>query len=341
MGEKVVVTGAGGFIGHHLVTYLKEKGYWVRGVDIKRPEFEKTCADEFLILDLRFPINAMNAVVDMDYVCGLAADMGGMGFMFFNDAQIIYNNTMINFNTLEAARICGVKRYFFSSSACVYPVYMQQDEHNVGLRESDVYPANPQGMYGWEKLHMEHLCRSYVEDFDMSIGVARFHNTYGPLGTWCGGREKVPAALCRKVALGKLLRPYNGRRELPIEVDIWGDGEQTRTFVYVDDTVEGIYRIMMSDYLAPLNVGSTRMISINTLLDLITEAAGVDVVPVHVKGPVGVRGRNSNNALSKAILDGWEPMVSLEDGISKTYQWIEAQVKQYVDDYGVEALYEL
>jgi len=332
---KVCVTGAGGFIGHHLVNKLKELGHWVRGVDIKYPEFEPTQADEFELLDLRYFHNALIATRNVEHVYGLAADMGGMGFIFSNQSQILYSNTKINFNTLEAARINAVKRYFFSSSACIYPITLQAGVTNVDLKESDAYPANPQGMYGWEKLQMEHLCQHYQREYNIQTRIARFHNTYGPLGTWRGGREKAPAALCRKVAAGALSQT---KERVPIEV--WGDGEQTRSFIYIDDTVTGIIRIMHSDYAQPLNVGSAEMISINTLAYLIAQAADVRVDLVHVDGPVGVRGRNSDNTLAEEVLN-WKPSVSLRDGISKTYNWIEFELERLVCAEGIGVLREL
>jgi nucleoside-diphosphate-sugar epimerase len=315
---KVLVTGAGGFIGHHLVTYLKERGYWVRGVDIKLPEFSKTDADEFELLDLRRWDNCLQATRGIDEVYGLAADMGGMGYISFNNAIILRNNSLINFHTLEASRINGVKRYFYTSSACVYPEYRQMEVDVMPLKEEDAYPAQPQDAYGWEKLITERLCLEYRRDFGLETRIVRFHNIFGPQGTWDGGREKAPAALCRKVAIAKL----NGISE----IEIWGDGEQTRSFCYIDDCLTGIYKLMSSDYREPLNLGQDRLISINELADLIMEIAGVKLTKRHVEGPQGVRGRNSDNTLLQKVL-GWAPEISLEEGLRRTYEWIEVQVK--------------
>lgn len=315
---KVLVTGAGGFIGHHLVTFLKQRGYWVRGVDIKDPEFAPTDADEFELLDLRRWDNCLQATRGIDEVYALAADMGGMGFISSNHAQILRNNALINLHTIEAARINGVSRYFFTSSACVYPEYRQMDANVAPLKEEDVYPAQPQDAYGWEKLIGEHLCRHYREEFGLETRIVRFHNIFGPLGTWEGGREKAPAALCRKIAYAKL----TGNPE----IEIWGDGEQTRSFCYIDDCLTGIYKLMRSDYHEPLNLGQDRMVTINQLADLIAEIAGIEIVKKHVPGPQGVRGRNSDNTRLRQVL-GWEPEISLEEGLARTYAWIEEQVR--------------
>lgn len=314
---KVLVTGAGGFIGHHLVTYLKKLGYWVRGVDIKYPEFSEVDADEFEILDLRRWDNCLQATRGIDEVYALAADMGGMGFISSHHAEILRNNALINIHTLEAARINGVKRYFFTSSACVYPEYRQMDANVIPLKEEDAYPAQPQDAYGWEKLITERLCMHYREEYGLETRIVRFHNIYGPEGTWEGGREKAPAALCRKVAIAKLTGNH--------EIEIWGDGEQTRSFCYIDDTLEGIYRLMRSDYPYPLNLGSDRMVTINELAYMIADIAGIKVTLKHVEGPMGVRGRNSDNTRLRQVL-GWEPQISLEEGLAKTYAWIEQQV---------------
>ncbi len=315
---KVLVTGAGGFIGHHLVTFLKARGYWIRGVDLKHPEFAPTDADEFELLDLRRWDACLQATRGVHEVYALAADMGGMGFISSNHAQILRNNALINLHTIEAARVNGVARYFFTSSACVYPEYLQMDANVMPLKEEDVYPAQPQDAYGWEKLIGEHLCHHYREDFGLETRIVRFHNIFGPLGTWDGGREKAPAAMCRKIARAKLTGDPT--------VEIWGDGEQTRSFCYIDDCLTGIYKLMRSDYHEPLNLGQDRMVTINQLADIIAEIAGVSIVKKHVPGPQGVRGRNSDNTRLRQVL-GWSPEISLEAGLAKTYAWIEGEVR--------------
>jgi GDP-D-mannose 3',5'-epimerase len=316
--KKILVTGAGGFIGHHLVTFLKNLGYWVRGVDIKVPEFTPIDADEFELLDLRRWDNCLQATHDIDEVYALAADMGGMGFISFHHGQILHNNALINIHTLEAARVNGVKRYFYTSSACVYPEYKQMDANVIPLKEEDVYPAQPQDAYGWEKLIIERLCLHYREDYGLETRIVRFHNIFGPNGTWDGGREKAPAALCRKIAQAKLTGAT--------EIEIWGDGEQTRSFCYIDDCLNGIYKLMRSEYPYPLNLGQDRMVTINELADMIADIAGYRVNKRHIPGPEGVRGRNSDNTRLRQIL-GWSPEISLEEGLSRTYAWIETQVE--------------
>lgn len=316
MQTRVLVTGAGGFIGHHLVKYLVSRGYWVRGVDLKVPEYEFTAADEFQVRDLRNPNEAQGACRGIDEVYGLAADMGGIGFIETHKAAIVRNNTLINLNTIEAARLNGVQRYLYTSSACAYPRFLQNEAGARPLKEEDAYPADPEDGYGWEKLYMERVCRHYREDFGLETRIVRFHNIFGPLGTYDGGREKSPAAICRKVALAN-----DGD-----EIEVWGDGEQTRSYCYIDDCVEGIYRLMRSDYREPLNLGQDRMISINQLVDIVSKIAGKTIRRRYdLSKPQGVRGRNSDNTRLRQVLK-WEPQVSLEQGLAHTYNWIDGQV---------------
>ena len=316
---RALVTGAGGFIGHHLVAQLKARGAWVRAVDVKHPDYAPSAADDFQLLDLRDPSAARRAAAGIDELYALAADMGGMGYISANHARILHNNASINLNTLEAARQSGVPRYLFTSSACVYPEFKQTDAAVTPLREEDAYPALPQDAYGWEKLITERLCMHYREDYGIDARVVRFHNIFGPLGTWEGGREKAPAAICRKVATAKLTGAP--------DIEIWGDGEQTRSFCYIDDCLEGLMRLMASDYHEPLNLGQDRLVTINQLAELVCAIAGVSLVKRHVPGPQGVRGRNSDNSRLRQVL-GWEPQISLEDGLARTYTWVEAQVRQ-------------
>jgi nucleoside-diphosphate-sugar epimerase len=312
MAKRALVAGAGGFIGHHLVSYLVSKGYWVRGVDIKEPEYEPSKADEFEVLDLRRLNNCLSATRQVDEVYHLAADMGGIGYINFHHADAAGNNVLISTHLLEASRTNNVQRFFFASSACVYPQGLQSDSNVSPLREEDAFPYDPDEGYGWEKLFTEKLCQYYAVDHGLETRVARFHNVYGPLGTYDGGREKAPAAICRKVALA----PDGG------EIEIWGDGEQTRSFMHIDDCVDGVLRLVESDQRGPLNLGTSRLITINALVDLISEIAGKKLVKKYnLDGPQGVRGRNSDNKRVYAALD-WEPLVSLEEGLATSYHWI-------------------
>jgi GDP-D-mannose 3',5'-epimerase len=319
---RILVTGAGGFIGHHLVTALKKQGCWVRGVDLKCPEFTESDADEFELLDLRYWANCLQATRGVKEVYALAADMGGMGFISTHNAQIIHNNMLINSHTLEAARINGADRLLYSSSACIYPVFKQTDIQVIPLKEEDAYPAQPEDAYGWEKLLTERLCQYYRSDYGLETRIVRFHNIFGPEGTWDGGREKAPAALSRKIAIAKLTNNP--------EIELWGDGQQTRSFCYIDDCVTGICKLMRSDYHDPLNLGQDRLISINELADLIASIAGIQIIKKHIPGPQGVRGRNSDNTRLREALK-WEPQVALEEGLAYTYEWIENQVREFLE----------
>jgi len=313
----ILVTGAGGFIGHHLVKRLKGDGHWVRGVDIKMPEYESTMADEFELLDLRKFDNCLLATRGtVDQVYNLAADMGGIGYITASHADIARNNILINAHMLEASRQNGVEQFLFSSSACVYAQSRQTDTDVIALREEDAYPADPEPGYGWEKLFTEQLCRYYFHDYKLQTRIVRFHNVYGPLGTYEGGKEKAPAAICRKVALAK----NKG------EIEVWGDGAQTRSFMYIDDCVEGLTRLMASECREPLNLGTDELVSINGLVEMISKTAGKALKLKHdLSKPQGVRGRNSDNTRLHHVL-GWQPSIKLETGLGVTYKWIENEL---------------
>lgn len=318
--ERVLVTGAAGFIGSHLAKRLKQEGYYVRAVDWKHNDFMNTAefCDDWMLMDLRKPGNADAACRDMEWVFNLAADMGGMGFIQSNHSRIVYNSTLISLNVVEAARRGGVvERFFYSSSACVYPEHIQDSEDmggRAGLRESDAWPAAPQDAYGLEKLYAEEIVTHYGRDFGFETRIARYHNIYGPQGTWEGGREKAPAAMCRKIAANAT------------EMEMWGDGKQTRSFTFIDDCVEGTLRLFHSDCKTVLNMGSDEMVSMNEMASIIMGIAEKKLSIKHIDGPEGVRGRNSDNTLIKQVL-GWAPETKLADGLAKTYEWIHGQVE--------------
>ena len=325
--KTALVLGAGGFIGNHLVNRLKSEGYWVRGVDLKYPEYqEKSNADDFVIGDLRDfsltryimwgPNQGVGNEGSFDEVYQLAADMGGAGYIFTgeNDANVMHNSATINLNVAENAAKFGAKKIFYSSSACMYPAYNQEDPNNPNCVESSAYPAAPDSEYGWEKLFSERLYLAYNRNYGLDVRIARFHNIFGTLGTWNGGKEKAPAAICRKVI------------EAKDEIEIWGDGEQTRSFLYIDECIEGIRRLMNSDFIGPVNLGSEEMVTINQLVDIACAVEGKALKKVHISGPTGVRGRNSDNKLIKEKLD-WEPNYPLSKGIEKTYYWIKSQME--------------
>ena len=315
--KTALVCGAGGFIGGHLVSRLKEEGIWVRGADLKTHEYAETQADDFMVGDLRDPYFCRQ-VIDrrFDEVYQLAADMGGAGFIFVgeNDAAIMHNSATVNLNVLDACHKRLIRRIFYSSSACIYPAHNQENPDRPNCEESSAYPAAPDSEYGWEKLFSERLFMSYARCHGIHTRIARYHNIFGPQGTWTGGREKAPAALCRKIAMAS-----DGEA-----IEIWGDGKQTRSFLYVSECVEGTIRLMRSDVTQPVNIGSTEMVSINRLSDMIAKIAGKRIERRHIPGPLGVRGRNSDNRLIEQVL-GWKPSQPLMDGLSSTYSWVEQQ----------------
>ena len=321
---RILVTGGKGFIGSHLVNYLKRKGHWVRSVDIKREAFLKTNEDNFVCQDLRKFEVAEYVTEDIDWVFNLAANMGGIGFITKVKADVMRDNVRINTNVLEACRLNDVKRIFFSSSACVYPQTLQLKPEVKPLKESDAFPAYPDSAYGWEKLFTELMMKAYQEDYGLEIRIARFHNIYGPYGTYKGGREKAPAALCRKIAEA----PDGGT------ITIWGDGKQTRSFLYIDDALEAIYKLMQSNYSEPLNIGSDELITIDELADLIIDISGKRIKKKYdLSKPQGVRGRNASLELIEKVI-GWRPKTSYREGLTKTYKWIEEQVEMEKAGYG-------
>jgi GDP-D-mannose 3', 5'-epimerase len=322
MSKKIaLVCGAGGFIGSHLVKRLKKEGCWVRGVDLKKPEFSQTEADDFVLGDLRDRALCLSLFDDnvFDEVYQLAADMGGAGYIFTgeHDTDIMHNSAMINLNFAEMGKLGKYKKIFYSSSACIYPEFNQKDPDNPNCEESSAYPAQPDSEYGWEKLFSERMYLALHRNYGVDVRIARFHNIFGEEGTWQGGREKAPAALCRKVAEAGA----SGK------IEVWGDGKQTRSFLYIDECIEGTLRLMRQDeFLGPVNIGSEEMVTINELVDIIANVTGKKITINHIDGPLGVRGRNSDNKLLKKKL-GWEPTQKLSGGIKKTYEWISGQVR--------------
>lgn len=318
--KKALVCGAGGFIGGHLVKRLKSEGYWVRGVDLKRHEYSETVADEFVVGDLRDPrICDQVLTEDIDEVYQLAADMGGAGYIFSgeHDADVMHNSATINLNIASIAVKKNIGKIFYSSSACIYPEHNQMDPENPNCEESSAYPANPDSEYGWEKLFSERMYLAYNRNYGLDVRIARFHNIFGPEGTWTGGKEKAPAAMSRKVA----------EKEDGEEMEIWGDGKQTRSFLYIDECLEGVRRLMESDFLGPVNIGSDEMVTINQLAEMAMDIAGKSLSIRHIDGPLGVRGRNSQNDLIEEKI-GWKPTQPLRAGMEKTFAWIDAQVKK-------------
>jgi GDP-D-mannose 3',5'-epimerase len=317
--DRILVTGGGGFVGSHLAKYLYQQGHFVRTADIKYDDyFRETYCTEKLTLDLRIKENCFEVTKDIDKVYNLAANMGGIGFITAIGGEVMYDNTLINTFMLDASRLNKVKRYLFSSSACIYPTYRQTDSNVKELKEEDAYPADPDNFYGWEKLYAEKMCEAYQRDYDMDIRILRYHNIYGPEGTYKGGKEKSPAALCRKVA----------EAPNPGVIEIWGDGKQTRSYCYIDDAVKATHLLMESDYTTPINIGSDRLVTINVLADMIIKISGKEIKKrYNLAAPQGVRGRNADLALVKRVLN-WEPQIRLEEGLTKTYKWIEKQLKE-------------